>query len=798
MVCAMVENNHTNPNYLGVPFAKLYLLHSFNDLNQLDVNKIKLNSDSMLASINTIDSRSPVKYLCVTPLLNLAKNNELVNIHPLHSVLWSKDKAIVLEKTVVFIPTGEPKINTAEITTIQYQSDSDQEQNLKNLISAVKIFFQVIDAPLFQNLQDCWFDQDDNRMLLDYDGKAAQALAQYLNVPLRSENNFNKVYIEIRQIHENVSELSSELVAVENLDQHQELLEKKQQTLVGICQNAQNALLEQIDVLPKHQQDFYKKVIIGALKTIIDDLESKVLEWKKSANLLFTHDYNIQEFKQSSAPVATIQTKNNLYNHYNDVLNLLKDFNEGNLLADFSRLSYMLVKKNQFLINGFKELNFPDNRYPITKGVDLYDFYKEAPRELRIMTYKNMYQLHNDTDVSLCFKNHQSHIKEMKDAWFKEAENFIDRFADLSKSEELIETSDVSKWLGLQQNALSILKEQSDFIDRNFRNYIFTKHYLRHIAQPPQSSLWLLITSKNNFVEFDLKLVEKEQFIFSESITNLISKMVKVIRRDFDQKQTPVPAHNPTIASGKPTRFSMPIQPNKISTPVSTSIPDPIKVEDDIKLKAKNQATFSGLTIDIVQEFFNDYLINNARVMPKLIQEKLTTVNFADACFSKMNLFLTELSQYAPNYLMTEDQTTYLTYSAHIVIKNDTDIQDKRNDALNIFTDWIEQLTKHLLNFDKQYSDILSNLPKTEQLEDGSDLFNQLSALNADIEHFFGDQLNKVMHAYQELWHFQFDEDLRIDRSHIKQISDLKTKVVQETNPIFVQAYLNTKKEVLT
>ena len=125
----MVENNHTNPNYLGVPFAKLYLLHSFNDLNQLDVNKIKLNSDSMLASINTIDSRSPVKYLCVTPLLNLAKNNELVNIHPLHSVLWSKDKAIVLEKTVVFIPTGEPKL-----TPLRSQLSNINQIRIRNKI----------------------------------------------------------------------------------------------------------------------------------------------------------------------------------------------------------------------------------------------------------------------------------------------------------------------------------------------------------------------------------------------------------------------------------------------------------------------------------------------------------------------------------------------------------------------------------------------------------------------------------------------------------------------------------------
>lgn len=329
--------NLDTPTYFGLDYKDLNFIHVLKGFGDSIVNnrgelELKLDDTSFernyrntthgtlnaIAQDHGIGELGNSRFAVVAPLLELAKNNELINLNAVDTYFWNKDQKITLNEATLFAPHGETLPNNLEkLNVIRYIPDS--ENNYANLSEAIIDYMEKQHVPMLKIDNQGWII---DKSLHQYAPEPEQAriFAEEIGYPITYGLNDSSAYSELEKIGYKNYKTSLEFQGLQSKEDFEEgnklriTNDQVGQTYLAEVESNQVSAVKLIQELPEHHQKFYKDNLLSSLEETKLNIIKSVDEWyapevssEITSDNLISPVPNI-ETKVSTTPVLNYRT----------------------------------------------------------------------------------------------------------------------------------------------------------------------------------------------------------------------------------------------------------------------------------------------------------------------------------------------------------------------------------------------------------------------------------------------------------------------------------------------------------
>lgn len=794
------SNELENKKYLGIPFDALMFVRVIGGLDDCNVDekghlslRLPENKTSIgmrntthgtlnaIVSDHIMGKFSESKFAVVSPLLDMAKNNELISLSPSDTYFWNVNKGVSIPNAILFAPEDHklPSELGDELNVIRYKPNSDSQQNYANMTSAIGTYFKENDLPLYAVDNRSWRGRSLNEPTMDGSGRETKKIADHIGYPITWGLHDGTAYSELENIHVNISRTMKEFSSIDSAQAYYEANQKRMYseqlpTFGEVHDRSLSQYQSLIGELPEHHKDYYDHNVLPEINNFKTLLDQKIDIWYPLEATLETSE---QSFTQPPPlPLSSVNKNQELL----DALINYRDSSDPGM----QQLSMAHQDQKNLLRQDIDRLGINPIILPIGTTTNLYAHFKQLNGTnqklfgsyLEQMTRDEQAQKHLDSYVKISQEMVSSKMAGINSV----AEDIIllAPKRDFSENPELL-----PEWRNLKNQMF--IKMQGDF--NNIKDLNETSKMMdlciEHIKNAPPKKWLQNLTNRNGSLhDIQLSSIETSSQLMDYTFNSTGKALIDTINAP--------PEAIIRMNTMKPLASS--------AVKIKTNISNQIAEGDLVKSKHNNESELTKPEQDIKndvlkisdttnsyesQSVVNKYLSNYMNSIPNkhnelLLKEKLLVERAKNKSAESVNQFIHILKEngLSDNDLIfsknSDNESPEASYHAKIILAKSPEARMALSHAANALENYGSLCAVHQERFSEGFNRSRLNENPDSSLTESN--LKEYSDLTKNIDSHFK-QLEKPLSQYAQLFQ-DFDKNHN-NQNILSRVSDLNKEI---------------------
>lgn len=697
--------------------------------DETNLNKRNTTHGTLNAVVNDhlMGKFSNAKYAVVAPLMDMARSNEMLSISPSDTYFWNNNNSVKIPNPTVFAPSDAElnKSFSENLTVVRYRSDpSNPLNNYKNMTNAIKEHFDENNLPFYSVDNRSWDRTNPNDPKMD-NGADTKKVADYLGYNISYGLHDGTPYSELENIYLQASKTLTELNGLNTKQDYEQANNQRlnilQEPSYGeVVDYGLSHYKELMGELPNHQRIYYNQNVLPTLNSLKNSFDSKLELWFGNDEELTVDDVaNIQ-----LPPPITEYVRQDSNQTLFDVM---RNYNNGFLHSELKKEEEELDKIRSAIqvdVMRFAVLNNPE--LPIMSRDNLYDHYNNLSDNEK-KSFGSMFQrLLSDTEASeniSQFIDVSTNIVKKSMALMHEVTDTVTQLAPNRNLDtpELLHEWNYQKDLMLERcdtdfNRILVLNQTAQMLN-------VAKN---HVEISPQKSWFELLSHKHGYFEgLDTKPILDSTDNLKSEFTGIVKEFKAAINAPTElmllKKQEQL------LADAKEQELLNPVVEPDPKTDLQKATDNIFKEKPTIK--AENDAEVDNNPLS-AKDFLKDYNNGISNKHNKFLlaeKERLNQakVKLEESFKNLIDILLKEgLSKH--DIMFKSDKThPEVSYDARIILNKSPQAQK----ALSVAANSLESYGQLCISYQEHFESNLNKVIKADTSEDKtpSEVTSQIS-----------------------------------------------------------------------
>ena len=445
---------------------------------------------------------SNAKYAVVAPLMDMARSNEMLSISPSDTYFWNNNNSVKIPNPTVFAPS-DAELNDSfleNLNVVRYPSDpSDSLNNYKNMTNAIKEHFDEKNLPFYTVDNRSWNRTNPNDPKMD-NGADTKKVADYIGYNISHGLHDGTAYSELENIYLQANKTLTELNGLNTRQDYEQATNQrlnilKEPSYGEVVDHGLSQFKELMGDLPNHQRIYYNQNVLPTLNSLKNTFDSKLELW-------FGNDEELTVENVGNAPLPPPIPESVRQDSNQMLFDVMRNYNNGFLHSNLKKDEEKLDKIRSAIqvdVMRFAVLNNPE--LPIMSKDNLYDHYNNL-NDNEKKSFGSMFQrLLSDTEASeniSQFIDVSTNIVKKSIALIHEV---TDTVSQLAPNRNLDTPELLHEWN--YQKDLMVERSDADFnkilvLNQTAQMLNVAKN---HVETSPQKSWFELLSHKHGYLE---------------------------------------------------------------------------------------------------------------------------------------------------------------------------------------------------------------------------------------------------------------------------------------------------------
>lgn len=833
--------------YLGIPFDHLRFVRVIKGLNDCDIDEqgnlsLKLPNDktsigmrntthgtlNAIVSDHLMGKFSESQFAVVAPLIDMAKNNELISLSPSDTYFWNVDHGVSIPNATLFAPEGNnlpPQLTNENLNIIRYKLDSDPQKNYANMTAAIDGHFKENNLPLYGVDNRSWLGRSLNEPKMDGSGKDTQKIADHIGYAITSGLHDGTAYSELENIHTNILRTKNEFSSVESVqafrDANQQRMNHDQLPSFAEVYDSSLAKYKSLrEELPEHHRDHYDHNVLPEINNYKEMLDQKIDVWyppeptmEESSSLIVNQSTVVmppplpREATKQPPPIPVEPSNKN-----QELMASLTQYNQSSHFPDraVQELSMQHRDLQNSLAKDMARLSINPAILPLDTATNLHTHFSRLNQNNQNLFGEHLKQMTHDQQALTHLNDYVKVTQELTKIGMAQIISVSRDVIDLAPKRDFSQNPELlSPWRDLKNKMF--VRMQGDF--NNIKDLNETSKMIdlsiKHIQDTPEKNWFQNLTNKNgplhgvplNIIDASTQSLDNTYNLTATSLLDAINAPPEAILKMSSPKSPSVSLKVEKIPAPE-------ISENDLFKTKHKPEPEPVKPEEIIQSnELENSGPMQSQDNESkVNKYLTDYLDNTPNKQKSLLsKERLLVEQAKEKSINAIDKFIDVLKKngLSDNDLIfsndPERKYPEASYDAKIILDKSLEARMALSHAANALKNYGSLCAVHQEHFSEGFDRLKTN-ENADSLQIGSHFKEYLELTKNVGEQFqkLEDPLNRyspVLHAFDE------NQDTQVTQCRVielnKQINDsLQVSTFNSHNKTHPQQQQENKNEL--